>query len=44
MFNINFRFTVNEYGYEFISSIEFEGINKVHPYENGKNERLNTPE
>lgn len=44
MFNFSSIFTVNEYEREFISSTEREGINKVHPYENSKDERLNTLE
>lgn len=42
MFNFSFIFTVNEYECDVISSKEREGIDKVHPYENSKDGRLNT--
>lgn len=43
MFNIRFICTATEYERDFVSFVEREGISEVRPYENGKNERLNTP-
>lgn len=44
MFNIRYTFTVSEYERDFVSYAEREGYYEVRPYENGKNERLNTPD
>lgn len=43
MFNNYVIFATAEYERDFVSYVEREGFSEMRPYENGKNERLNTP-